>query len=174
MDTQQKNLCVECTNKETSIRFAWYLKYSQQFAKKSFELKPKKIGLNLNTTLSEKVKRMERERKPRRSFAAKLESTSQEAAVNKHDGALAMSDMRPASSSTRSLLYNGFSAHGEGRCAYLKRRKTLTPVQKYEFPLLSSYQYGWKIMEYTNPRPSSHARIYIENLFYKKRGITLG
>ena len=46
MDTQEKNLCVECTNKEISIRFAWYLKYSQQFAKKSLELKPKKIGLS--------------------------------------------------------------------------------------------------------------------------------
>ena len=82
--------------------------------------------------------------------------------------------MRPPSPSAQSVLYNGISAHGEGRYAYLKKRKTLTPVQKYEFPLLSSYQYGWKIMEYANPKPSPHARVYIDSLFYRKRGITFG
>lgn len=170
MDTRQKNLCAECVNKETSIRFAWHLKYVRQFGKKSFDPKPKKIGLNLNTTISEKIKRMERERKPLRSAAAKRESTGQV----KCDGSIPLRDMRPPSPSAQSVLYNGISAHGEGRYAYLKKRKTLTPVQKYEFPLLSSYQYGWKIMEYANPKPSPHARVYIDSLFYRKRGITFG
>ena len=168
MDTRQKNLCAECVNKETSIRFAWHLKYVRQFGKKSFDPKPKKIGLNLNTTVSEK---MERERKPLRSAAAKRESTGQ---VTECDGSIPLRDMRPPSPSAQSVLYNGISAHGEGRYAYLKKRKTLTPVQKYEFPLLSSYQYGWKIMEYANPKPSPHARVYIDSLFYRKRGITFG
>ena len=171
MDTRQKNLCAECVNKETSIRFAWHMKYGRQFGKKSFDPKPKKIGLNLNTTISEKIKRMDRERKPLKSAAdAKRESTGQV----KCGGSIPLRDMRPPSPSAQSLLYNGISTHGEGRYAYLKKRKTLTPVQKYEFPLLSSYQYGWKIMEYAGPKPSPHARIYIDSLFYRKRGITFG
>ena len=175
MDTQLQNFCTESINKEAFIRFAWHSRYSKQFCKRPFNPKPKKTGLNLNTTfVSEKIKQMETERKPPRSAPAKRGSTRQDTRLNKSDGALAMRDMRPPSSSTRSLLYSGISAHGEGRYAYLKKRKTLTPVQKYEFPLLSSYQYGWKIMEYANPKPSPHARVYIDSLFYRKRGITFG
>ena len=176
MDTQLQNFCTESINKEAFIRFAWHSRYSKQFCKRPFNPKPKKTGLNLNTTfVSEKIKQMETERKPPRSAPAKRGSTRQDTRLNKSDGALAMRDMRPPSSSTRSLLYSGISAHGEGRYAYLKKRKALTPAEKYEFPLMSSCQYGWKIMEYVNLKTSPHARTCIvKDSFYRNSGIILG
>lgn len=176
MDTQLQNFCVESINKEASLRFAWHLRYSKQFAKSAFNSKPKKSGLNLNTNVSERIRRIESERKPLlRSAPPSQGGTGKDARLTKSDGALSMRDMRPPSPNTQTLLYNGISAHGEGRYAYLKKRKALTPEQKYEFPLLSSCQYGWKIMEYANPKPSPHARTcVIKDSFYRNSGIILG
>lgn len=91
-------------------------------------------------------------------------------------GGTILSDMRPASVNTKSLLYNGISAHGEGRYAYLKKRSHLPPETKYEFPVLSSNLHGWKIMEYTGSEPqhSPYGRTcIIRDTFYRNSGITL-
>ena len=86
-----------------------------------------------------------------------------------------LQDMRPSSPSTRALLYNGISAHGEGRFAYLKKRALLAPEEKYEFPLLSSCEYGWKILQLSkNLRPSEYGRTCIvRDTFYRNSGIIM-
>ena len=83
--------------------------------------------------------------------------------------------MRPPTVGTRALLYEGISAQGQGRKAYLAKRKALGPDQKYEVPLMTSAEYGWKVMEYTDLKKSTFAcKNTIENSFYRTSGIIFG
>lgn len=175
MDTQLQNFWIESIDKEASLRFAWQLKYSKQFAKKVVQQgqQGKKTGLVLSNAVSDRIKKMEAETKSIDGCNKKaLPSRSQSA---KSDRVVVTRDMRPPSQGTRSMLYSGISAHGEGRYAYLKKRKQMIPEQKYEFPILSSCQYGWKITELTNPKPSRYARTcVIKDSFYRNSGIMFG
>ena len=185
MDTQLQNFWIESIDKEASLRFAWHLKYSKQFAKKVVQQRQqnKKSGLVLSNAVSDRIKKMEAESKPVQSAPADssrvMGSSSRPASrsqsARSSDRVTVMRDMRPPSQDTRSMLYSGISAHGEGRYAYLKKRKLLVPEQKYEFPILSSCQYGWKITELTNPKPSHYARTcVIKDSFYRNSGIMFG
>ena len=174
MDTQLQNFWIESIDKEAALRFAWQLKYSKQFAKKVVQQgqQGKKTGLVLSNAVSDRIKKMKAESKSTNSGTRALPSRSQSA---KSDGVAVLRDMRPPSQATRSMLYSGISAHGEGRYAYLKKRKLMIPEQKYEFPILSSCQYGWKITELTNPKPSRYARTcVIKDSFYRNSGIIFG
>ena len=56
---------------------------------------------------------------------------------------------------------------GKGRRQYLQRRGQMRPEEKFDFPLLSSWEYGWRLGEFNHvswqdihflskPQPSSH------------------
>ncbi|KAJ0049966.1 hypothetical protein NL108_014295, partial [Boleophthalmus pectinirostris] len=53
--------------------------------------------------------------------------------------------MRPASPQTRQSLYQDSSHQGRGRSQYLRRRGQMLPEQKFDFPLVSSWEYGWRL-----------------------------
>lgn len=181
MDTQLQNFWVESINKEASLRFAWHLRYSKKFAKDAVHSeaaanRPRRKKEAINSNVSERIRQLEGGRpQRRRQSTTSSAKTGKDPRLVQSDGAVSMKDMRPASTNTRSLLYNGISAHGEGRYAYLKKRRSLVPERKYEFPILSSCQYGWKIMDFANPKPSAHARTcVIRDSFYRNSGIILG
>lgn len=186
MDTQLQNFWVESINKEAALRFGWHLRYSNKFAKSAFS-RPAKTTKNIpasnRAAVTERLKLMEREwrsrsapsQSPDKKSTGKKDEKRASSSSEAQGQALSLRDMRPASAATRQLLYSGISAHGEGRYAYLRKRKALTPERKYEFPILSSCQYGWKIMEFANPKPSPHARTcVIKDSFYRNSGIILG
>ncbi|XP_007500031.2 LOW QUALITY PROTEIN: protein ATP6V1FNB [Monodelphis domestica] len=54
-------------------------------------------------------------------------------------------DMRPATPKTGQLLYQGISHEGKGRLLYLRERWQQKPEDKFRFPVLSSWDYGWCI-----------------------------
>ena len=186
MDTQQQNFWLESIEKEAAIRFTWQLRYSKALGravagsssqmkgkrKSSEEEKKKKqpVTGGLRSNLSAQIHRLKDDNNknlaetPKRSNSPTLDKEL-----------LPVSDMRPPSVKTKKLLYNGISAHGEGRYAYLKRRSTLPPELKYEFPVLSSNLHGWKILEYAKePQRSPYGRTcIIRDTFYRNSGITL-
>ncbi len=178
MDAQLlQKFWVESIDKESAVRVAWHLKYSKKFARGAVEKNaPKgKNAVVFNSSVSDKIKKMENDKKHRTAPCA----TSSKPIVktpeklSKSDGALAVRDMRPSTQGTLNLLYNGISSQGEGRYAYLKKRKEKIPEEKYEFPLLTSCQYGWKILQYYDPSPSPYARAsVIKDSFYRNSGIT--
>ena len=191
MDTQQQNFWTENIQKEAALRFAWQLRYSKKFAKEAAADKPPQrkqpAGLHVQSNISERIRHIEDEIAVRRSAGGGPDKTASRAGSDASQRASRSSakshrrdsirDMRPPSVATRSLLYSGISAHGEGRYAYLKKRKSMTPEQKYEFPVLSSCQYGWKILDFMNPnsKPSPFARTcVIRDSFYRNSGIILG
>lgn len=182
MDSRLQNFWVESINKEESVRFTWHLKYSKKFAKEAAASSNKKQAgpavakMKLNSSLSKRIEKMEKE-KELLSPGTQTGSTDKKATTDDSQSppAVIMRDMRPPSSKTRSLLYNGLGAHGEGRYAYLSKRKFKSPVEKYEFPVLSSCLYGWKIMEHGVPKSSPFGRTFvIKDTFYRPSGIIIG
>jgi hypothetical protein len=176
MDTQQQNFWQESIEKEAALRFAWYLRYTKNFAKDVAKKKPEVVNENIasakafqdnistrlqklgSTSAEDSKKSRSASRRSLRRFLSK-------------DGIV--QDMRPPSVSTKAILYNGISAHGEGRYAYLKKRRQLAPEEKYEFPILSSNLHGWKITEYIKePKHSPFGRTCIvRDTFYRNSGI---
>lgn len=54
-------------------------------------------------------------------------------------------EMRAPTPRTAQLLYHGVSHEGNGRHLYLKERKTKGPEEKFCYPLVSSWEYGWRL-----------------------------
>ena len=196
MDTQLQNFWKESINKEAALRFSWHLRYSRQFSKETRAAATKSASDNKTSdgkkkaaarhssvpngnTVAERIRRLEsskQRRDAKKTRGKKVGNVVQsDPRLAQSDGALSLRDMRPPSAGTRQLLYNGISAHGDGRYAYLKKRKTLTPEEKYDFPMLSSCQYGWKIRDFEQAKSSPHARVcVIKDSFYRNSGIILG
>jgi len=56
-------------------------------------------------------------------------------------------EMRPPTPETKKMIYTGLSCEGNGRVAYLGKRKGLAPEKKFEYPLTSALEVGWDISE---------------------------
>ncbi|KAE8298890.1 hypothetical protein D5F01_LYC03399 [Larimichthys crocea] len=81
--------------------------------------------------------------------------------------------MRPVSPQTRHALYQDSSHHGKGRSLYLQRRGQIRPEEKFDFPLLSSWEYGWRLGDYTLDyrTPSRAKSSVVKNTFYARNGV---
>ena len=62
-----------------------------------------------------------------------------------------MSDMHPITKAEKETLFDGFSKDEKGRSKYLKMRKKFDPEEKYRYPQLSSWEYGWNFKHITTP-----------------------
>lgn len=51
--------------------------------------------------------------------------------------------MRQVPPSTLQLLFQGISHDGQGRASYLRERHRQKPEEKFLYPILSSWEYGW-------------------------------
>ncbi|XP_071349388.1 protein SPMIP1 [Trachinotus anak] len=90
------------------------------------------------------------------------------------DGQLSVPPMmRPVSPQTRQTLYQDSSHHGKGRSLYLQRRGQIRPEEKFDFPLLSSWEYGWRLGDYAldYKTPSRARSSVVKNTFYARNGV---
>ena len=172
MDTQRQDFWKQSIDKEANVRLGWHMKYSKEFANESFlpQIKkkhtvPKPMVKDLELINSMKKKK---DKKPRmKKVDVNLDTAN--------DSSTLLIEMRPVSSKTKDLLYKGFSALGEGRYAYLKERKQKQPELKYEYPVTSTWEYGWKItdtMKRSSMKPSTFGRTRIvQDTFYSRNGV---
>lgn len=177
MDTQRQNFWKESIGKEAMVRLLWHTRYSKEFSRSAFVSKPRKEGLVVKPMDSFK-----QERKTKGGKNALLGKTSKadeqtaqqkfaEAAKKEPESLLV--EMRPVSGNTQSLLYDGFSALGGGRYAYLQQRRFKKPEEKYEFPITSAWEIGWKIndcVKSVKPPQYGRSRV-IRDSFYRPNGI---
>ncbi|XP_056384251.1 protein ATP6V1FNB-like [Hyla sarda] len=165
LTTRNQNCWKELIEKETLTRMTWKIKYNKDHP-------------NLN--------QVETTRKRREVFIPKagtslppliktpppLVSRTEE---NYHDqlDILNLSEMRPVTRHTSRLLYDGFSKEGKGRSLYLKVRKESGPEEKYPHPVLSSWDYGWRLGDVmTDFKSPIHGRSRIvKETFYSRNGI---
>lgn len=87
-----------------------------------------------------------------------------------------MEEMFEAPRQEREQLFDGFTKEGRGRYLYLKNRHEVIPEDKFSFPLLSSWDYGWKLNDSSVPTRPRHARTRkIADTFYTRNRVpTLG
>lgn len=67
--------------------------------------------------------------------------------------------MYPVERPVRKLLYNGFSREDKGKLQYLKERSKTIPEKRYQFPLCSNWDYGWRLEDHI-PKNSIKAPTY--------------
>lgn len=168
MDTQRQNFWKESINKEAYVRLAWHARYSKEFARDKFvAAKPRGEGLKINALQALKQEMEEKEKE-------KKEKTTQKQLEEKAkaDPNSLLVEMRPVSRDTRELLYDGFSALGGGRYAYLQQRKQKAPEVKYEFPITSSWEIGWRLQDCVKQQKACCGRTrVIKDTFYRRNGI---
>ena len=82
-------------------------------------------------------------------------------------------EMRPVDD--RTSLYEGFSREGRGRARYLAERRRQAPDAKFTYPMVSSWEYGWKVGDevaaYGRPRHARTATLH--ESFFARNGIPL-
>jgi len=80
-------------------------------------------------------------------------------------------DMIQPDSETRRQLYSGTS--NEGRMNYLQSRLRRRPESRYLYPVVSSWEYGWRLDPVTDSqRPRAHGRHHvIDDNFYRRNGV---
>lgn len=137
LTTQDQNFYRELILKEAYTRLAWKMKYSGEYPISSTTRRSKSIGL-FNPPSTSKVTLPPVVQTQKLDTPAVTRRVLSQAPL-----------MRPASSPTRASLYDGFSHDGKGRKLYLKKRTKQGPEEKYDHPILSSWDYGWRLGERT-------------------------
>ncbi|XP_064160252.1 protein SPMIP1 [Anguilla rostrata] len=163
LTTQNQNCYRELIEKEAYTRMAWKMKYGDDYPMSFPSRRPKvpqapKLSTP-KTVLPPVVKPPERKKEV---SAEPVERTLSAAPL-----------MRPVSPQTKETLYQGFSKEGKGRHLYLRRRVQKGPEDKFDFPLLSSWEYGWRLGDYDRDyrSPANGRSGIVRNTFYARNGI---
>lgn len=174
-NTQIQKFLEESYNKERDVRLAWHAKLGPRETGKSkqFEVFRRKI---------------ENEAKPAEGFLSKVPKDVKEPRYNKKitgtydtmvtksNGADVLSaEMRPVTPGTKEKLYDGFTKEGKGRYQYLSSRYEKNPEEKFSFPLLSSWEYGWRLGDVIKKedikKPKNGRTRIVADTFYTRTGI---
>ena len=194
MDHVRQNFWKEQVHKEELLRIDWHLKYSKHYIKENASVgpavaarkrrgngvpNPSSAASNMRAYAAARNREEAFERSMSRgssggSSSADLSSSDlTDSSKSLRDSMALPEPMRPPSSKTKELLYDGLSHEGKGRFSYLNTRKITIPHERYEYPLTNSLEYGWKIADnMTKFRPSVHGRgSIIRDSFYTEHGV---
>lgn len=135
------------------------------------------IGSSIESTSSELIgKNVDKFDKNDERFPKKGQSSRAEVidVTRDEDEEIAqISEMKPVDKNTRKLLYDGFSKEGKGRYQYLQSRTiNAKPEEKYDYPHISQWEYGWKQDEQVTLKPPKHGRSrVVRDTFFRTRGV---
>lgn len=84
-----------------------------------------------------------------------------------------LSDMRKPNEDVTKLLYDGFTKEEKGRYQYMKARKAENPEDKYDYPMLTSFDYGWRLNEVQTAykTPANGRTKIVEDTFHSRNGV---
>lgn len=170
MDTRVQNAWKELVEKEANTRVQCKLRQEEEaknedewFVRSKYtQIKPG--SLNIPTAINYPPK------PPKKDPAADIERIQKQLKENQVN---LLSDMIPAEPAVKNLLFDGLSKEKKGRYQYLQERKLDLPEQRYEYPLLSSFDYGWKLKEVAQEyKTPIHGRgRIVEESFYRRNGV---
>ncbi|XP_074646131.1 uncharacterized protein LOC141902348 [Tubulanus polymorphus] len=185
-DTQRQRSFAETIKKERDARLAWWKKLVQggenaaSMGGKSqqYHVFRKKIeNQNAAATAEELTKKLPEIRKEKH-FHKRMHSDLDALMLNKDSGKNVeniLVEMRPPRRRTRKLLYNGFSKEGAGRFQYLQKRYHEIPEDKFAYPILSSWEYGWRLGDVIKKedikKPEYGRTRIVADTFYTRTGI---
>ncbi|XP_041457740.1 protein SPMIP1-like [Lytechinus pictus] len=179
-DVQRQNFWTESIHKEAYTRLAWHEKYSKEFARESREGGQAALARRKRPDMVPKVKLIPVQSLKTKKAAAKIDASKAQESSKKEFETLAGKDpnallveMRPVTADVREQLFQGFSKEGTGRYAYLQMRKLKKPEMKYEVPLTSSWEYGWRLNDVVKEfRAPTYGRSRIvKDTFFRTNGI---
>ncbi|XP_041946013.1 protein ATP6V1FNB [Alosa sapidissima] len=162
LTTQNQNCYRELIMKEAYTRLAWKMRYGQDYPRSFTSHQAKAQGLPQLTVpkpvLPPLVSLPERKRVP----SPKVKPHLSEAPL-----------MRPITPETRDALYQGFSKEGKGRHLYLRHRVLKGPDERFDYPILSSWEYGWRLGDYEQiyRSPANGRSGIVRSTFYARNGI---
>ncbi|XP_031424360.1 protein ATP6V1FNB [Clupea harengus] len=162
LTTQNQNCYRELIKKEAYARLAWKMKYSKDYPRSFTSHQAKAQALPKlpvpKSILPPVFNLPERKREP-----------SPQGAHNLSTAPL----MRPVTPETRDALYQGFSKEGKGRHLYLRHRVLKGPDEKFDHPILSSWECGWRLGDYekTYRSPANGRSGIVRSTFYARNGI---
>lgn len=174
-NTQIQKFLEESYNKERDIRLNWLKKVGPRDGGKSKQCEVFR-------------RKIENEAKPADGFLAKVPKDVKEPRYNKKitrvdDLMVGKSDfsqilsaeMRPVTPGVKETLYEGFTKEGKGRYQYLSTRNEKNPEDKFSFPLLSSWEYGWRLGDVIRKeeirKPKNGRTRIVADTFYTRTGI---
>ena len=179
-NTQIQKFLEESYNKERDARLGWFVRGKageEQRSSKQLDVFRKKIEAAAPKP-SERLLEL-RDIKPKSYHKRTMKHDDNllklaAAKQTSRDGDL-MVDMRPVTPHTRGKLYDGFTKEGKGRYQYLMDRYQTIPEAKYQFPVLSSWEYGWRLSDVIKKEeikkpPFGRTRI-VADTFYTRTGI---
>jgi hypothetical protein len=110
---------------------------------------------------------------PPKPVRAKPTDTLLELANRIRDESKSLSEMKTVDPKITDLIYDGLAKEQKGRYQYLKQRKSENPENKYEFPILSSWEYGWRLNDVTKnfKTPANGRSKIVEESFYRRNGV---
>lgn len=176
---QRQNFWTEAIHKEAYTRLAWHERYSKAFARESREGIARKRRPNMVPQVNVESMKTKKPAEPSQSLgdlAAKKEARKKDlAAIAADNPDDLLVEMRPVTPNVKGQLYKGFSKEGTGRYAYLQIRKLKKPEIKYDFPITSSWEYGWKLDDVVKEfrAPAFGRSRIVKDSFYRTNGIFL-
>ncbi|XP_039401977.1 protein ATP6V1FNB [Mauremys reevesii] len=176
LTTRDQHCWKELIEKEAFSRVSWKVKYGHKFPR----LEPcsgprRKCILPAICPLKEQEERLSppRTQEEGTGFKKQGEGISLPRKQEDKDQEPLLKEMRPATPKTKHLLYQGISREGQGRHLYLQERKLKNPEEKFHYPVLSSWEYGWRLGDViTEIKAPIHARSgIVKDTFYIRNGV---
>jgi len=180
-DTQIQNFLTESYIKEQNARLGWYHQRQLQpgqgstqmqvFRKKIEAAAPKPTEHLLS------LRGMKSKNYHKRIVKNDDNLLKMAAAVAERNGSSGelLADMRPVTHFVRGKLYDGFTKEGKGRYQYLQDRYQQIPEVKYQFPVLNSWDYGWRLGDVIKKeeikKPVNGRTRIVADTFYTRTGI---
>ena len=170
MDTRVQNAWKELVEKEANTRVQCKLRQVEENKNEDEWFVRSKYTQSKPGTLNIPIEIKFPPKPPKKDPSLEIEKLSKHL---KENGVNLLSDMKKPNESVTGLLYDGLSKEGKGRRQYLGERKLEKPEDRFEYPLLSSFEYGWKLnevsQEYKTP-VHGRGRI-VEESFYRRNGV---
>uniref|UniRef100_A0A8C6WGF3 Si:ch211-193l2.10 n=1 Tax=Neogobius melanostomus TaxID=47308 RepID=A0A8C6WGF3_9GOBI len=182
LTTQSQNSYREQIHKEMMTRLTWKQRYSKLYPTTQTQTSPKsEPGLNKDSAVTGPLQGRPRSVLPPISMTTVRRTCPSLSAASLPVTSLPVPAeqftvppvMRPASPQTRQSLYQESSHQGRGRSQYLRSRSLMLPEQKFEFPLLSSWEYGWRLGDFSldYKTPTRARSSVIKSAFYARNGV---
>ncbi|XP_032996891.1 protein ATP6V1FNB [Lacerta agilis] len=176
LTTREQNGWRELINKEASCRVSWKAKYGHKYPRRvtDYGVAKRKCFLPAicppeKSASSLRCQEVTLQKEDGQQLSGKEEKQGEEGPSLQHP----LPEMRVPTPQTTQLLYQGFSHEGKGRHHYLKQRKMKSPEEKFCYPVLSSWEYGWRLGDVVKDmRTPIHGKSRIvKDTFYFKNGI---
>lgn len=177
-NTQIQKFLEESYNKERDARLSWYHKSMGDETKtqsKQFEVFKKKIEAACPKPTDALLELRNLKPKNYHKRIIKYDDNLAKLASKGDQAKLTMDMHPPPVPGVRSRLYDGFTKEGKGRYQYLQSRYQDIPENKYRFPVLSSWEYGWRLNDVIQSedihKPAYGRTRIVADTFYTRTGI---